>query len=436
MHFDFPLIESILFITFQCISFAIAMRILEDVKYDKRDLYNLVFLFILPSVALFFIFKFFAIIYFLFYFVYLFRYRNFIHSLINACLCIVIGILSDHITSLILMAIFHRSVFHTPYFFLYFIIFLTFMIALSFLFRLGIQRLKRINLLYDKVFISILLVFLACTVIAFYTLIFNDQLTQLVQYKKFVMFFVLYALFSVMMITILSRYLRNAYALKQKAQENEHYFNYTQTLEQVNQEMRKFKHDYINILSTLSSYISNKDIEGLEKYFSEQIVPLKASLDHQLLQLNGLEKCHIIPLKGLVTSKIIDTQNAGIPLSIEVSDDIYDEDVNMDIIKLSRAVGIIWDNAIEASKEIDNPKINAGIIKHDKSILFIVANKCRDDIPSIHELYQPGFSTKGDNRGIGLLNLKEISSMFPNMFLDTSIQNGLFIQKIEIVTSH
>lgn len=436
MHFDFPLVTSILFITFQCISFAIAMRILEDVKYDKRDLYNLVFLFILPSIGLFFIFKFFAIIYFLFYFIYLFRYRNFIHSLINACLCIVIGILADHITSLILMSLFYRPVFNTPYFFLYFIIFLMLMILLSYLFRIGIKRLKRINLLYDKVFLSILLIFLGCTVIAFYTLILNDQLTQIVEYKKFVLFFVAYALFSVLIITIISRYLRNVYALKQKAQENENYFNYTQTLEQVNQEMRKFKHDYINILSTLSSYISNKDIEGLEKYFSEQIVPLKASLDHQLLQLNGLEKCHIIPLKGLVTSKIIDTQNAGIPLSIEVSDDIYDEDVKIDIIKLSRAVGIIWDNAIEASKGIDDPKINAGIIKNDNSILFIVANKCNDNIPSIHELYQPGFSTKGDNRGIGLLNLKEISSMFPNMFLDTSIQNGLFIQKIEIVTSH
>ncbi|UTG99736.1 GHKL domain-containing protein [Macrococcoides canis] len=310
------------------------------------------------------------------------------------------------------------------------------MILLSYLFRIGIKRLKRINLLYDKVFLSILLIFLGCTVIAFYTLILNDQLTQIVEYKKFVLFFVAYALFSVLIITIISRYLRNAYALKQKAQENEHYFNYTQTLEQVNQEMRKFKHDYINILSTLSSYINNKDMDGLAVYFSEQIVPLKTSLNHELIQLNGLEKCHIIPLKGLVTTKIIDTQNAGIPLSIEVSDDIYDEDVKIDIIKLSRAVGIIWDNAIEASKDIDDPKINAGIIKNDNSILFIVANKCNDNIPSIHELYQPGFSTKGDNRGIGLLNLKEISSMFPNMFLDTSIQNGLFIQKIEIVTSH
>ncbi|WP_165980975.1 GHKL domain-containing protein [Macrococcoides canis] len=295
---------------------------------------------------------------------------------------------------------------------------------------------KRINLLYDKVFLSILLIFLGCTVIAFYTLILNDQLTQIVEYKKFVLFFVAYALFSVLIITIISRYLRNVYALKQKAQENEHYFNYTQTLEQVNQEMRKFKHDYINILSTLSSYINNKDMDGLAVYFSEQIVPLKTSLNHELIQLNGLEKCHIIPLKGLVTTKIIDTQNAGIPLSIEVSDDIYDEDVKIDIIKLSRAVGIIWDNAIEASKDIDDPKINAGIIKNDNSTLFIVANKCNDNIPSIHELYQPGFSMKGDNRGIGLLNLKEISSMFPNMFLDTSIQNGLFIQKIEIVTSH
>lgn len=199
--------------------------------------------------------------------------------------------------------------------------------------------------------------------------------------------------------------------------------------------MRKFKHDYINILSTLVAYINHKDMDGLETYFNEQIVPLKASLDHQLIQLNGLEKCHIIPLKGLVTTKIIDTQNAGIPLTIEVSDDIYDEDINIDIIKLSRAVGIIWDNAIEASKDIDDPRINAGIIKNDNSILFIVANKCDDDIPSIHELYEPGFSTKGDNQRHRFIKLERNIIVIFKYVLDTSIHNGLFIQKIEIVIS-
>lgn len=60
-------------------------------------------------------------------------------------------------------------------------------------------------------------------------------------------------------------------------------------------------------------------------------------------------------------------------------------------------------------------------------------NKCKEDMPRIHELFQERFSTKGENRGLGLSTLKEITDSTENVLLDTTIENGYFIQKVEII---
>ena len=42
---------------------------------------------------------------------------------------------------------------------------------------------------------------------------------------------------------------------KRNVKEIEAYYEYTLRIESINNEMRKFRHDYVNILHTLSDYI-------------------------------------------------------------------------------------------------------------------------------------------------------------------------------------
>ncbi|MDT3982591.1 ATP-binding protein, partial [Staphylococcus ureilyticus] len=49
---------------------------------------------------------------------------------------------------------------------------------------------------------------------------------------------------------------------KRNIKEIENYYKYTLQIEKINNEMRKFRHDYVNILSTLSDYIRENDMEG------------------------------------------------------------------------------------------------------------------------------------------------------------------------------
>ena len=57
----------------------------------------------------------------------------------------------------------------------------------------------------------------------------------------------------------------------------------------------------------------------------------------------------------MLTTKIIQSQEQNINISVEVTEQI--DHINMNIVELSRCIGIIMDNAIEASEFVDAPTI-------------------------------------------------------------------------------
>ena len=176
-------------------------------------------------------------------------------------------------------------------------------------------------------------------------------------------------------------------------------------------------------------------MNGLRKYFRSEILPMQDSMQMNAIKINGLENLHIREIKGLLTTKILQAQEKSIRISIEVPDPI--EKIEMSTINLSRIIGIILDNAIEASEKIeDDPLIRIAFIKNeDDSVMFIVMNKCEPNMPKVHTLFQENFSTKGKNRGLGLSTLKELTDSTTNVLLDTTIDNNYFIQKVEILNS-
>ncbi|PTI50222.1 accessory regulator AgrC [Staphylococcus warneri] len=249
--------------------------------------------------------------------------------------------------------------------------------------------------------------------------------------RLYAIIFVGLIIFLSIIVFILSMFTLREMRYKRNLQEIETYYEYTLKIESINNEMRKFRHDYVNILSTMSEFIREDDMPGLRQYFNEQIVPMKDNLETRSLKLNGIEKLKVREIKGLITTKILQAQEKEIAISIEVPDVI--ERIDMNTIELSRIIGITLDNAIEASESLEDALIRIAFFKEDESVTLIIMNKCKDSIPRVHELFEEGFSTKGDNRGLGLSTLKEITDNNDNVLLDTVIENGFFVQKIEII---
>ena len=102
----------------------------------------------------------------------------------------------------------------------------------------------------------------------------------------------------------------------------------------------------------------------------------------------------------------------------------------MDIVDLCRLLGILVDNAIEEVEQMVKGNVQIAFIKNSVSKSIIVKNTCKEEISNINLLFKKGYSSKGENRGLGLSIVKEIVDKNRRLTLNTSFSNGCLIQEL------
>ena len=207
---------------------------------------------------------------------------------------------------------------------------------------------------------------------------------------------------------------------------------YILALEKNNNEIRKFKHDFNNIILGLDGYINNDDFdkEKLKKYFNSTIMNFNNNIELNDIVIAKLNSIKVSSLKSLITNKVLVAQNNTIDVDINIEGEITD--FYTDEMQLSRILGILLDNAIEAALEVtDNKKIEMNIIQIDKTTDIQISNTFNNIGTPIADFNKEGFSTKGTNRGLGLSSAHEIANKL-NMLLNTEIDGNTFIQILTI----
>lgn len=205
---------------------------------------------------------------------------------------------------------------------------------------------------------------------------------------------------------------------------------YMSNLEKNYKEIRKFKHDYQNILFTLSAFLENKEYEKLESYYYEQIQPTSDHLDEASMQLSELSQLENLEMKSLLYTKLSVVNAKGFEIKLEIKEKIKID--SKYILSIVRGMGILLDNAIEALEDLGSGALSVAIIKDEEAVIIVVQNNCLRSLPPLFQLEQEGFSTKGENRGLGLTNLKEIFQDLPIM-LETENLGERFTQRIIIL---
>ena len=238
---------------------------------------------------------------------------------------------------------------------------------------------------------------------------------------------------SFLICNIIMSYFHNQYSIKQSELINnkmymERLYEYTSNIENLYDNLRTFKHDYKNILLTLNYYIENKDIDSLEKYYKENILDtglLVDTKDHKV-KLKNLKS---IPIKSLVLANIAKAESKNINIDIEILEPIIH--FNIKDVDLSRLLGIYIDNAIEECEFTEEKKLSIAFILRGLSTVIVIQNSCRDNIP-LFKINEKGFSTKGENRGLGLYNAKKIVDKYENCLVNTNIENNVFTLELWI----
>ena len=215
---------------------------------------------------------------------------------------------------------------------------------------------------------------------------------------------------------------------KQKAMQDLQ--DYTRNLEAMYNGLRSFKHDYVNILLSLSGYIEDGDMDRLKDFFESKIFPTKNLITGGDYKLNQLSNIGVLEIKSLLSAKMIYAHESGIDITIDIPDKV--ESFLIDTVDLARILGIFLDNAIEAALETEQPQIGLNIIQDKAGVSIIISNSFRDNGVMLHNLKRKGFSTKAGHQGIGLWNAQKIISSYDNVLLETTMKCSYFIQHIEL----
>ena len=207
--------------------------------------------------------------------------------------------------------------------------------------------------------------------------------------------------------------------------------SYNNTLRILHDNVRGFKHDFDNIVTTIGGYIKTNDMEGLKVYYDQ--------LEDDCQRVNNLyllnpEVVNNDGIYNLLTKKYYEAESKDIKVNITFLLDL--STLNMKIYEFVRILGILLDNAIEAASECDNKIINLTFRNDFKNSvqLIIIENTYKDKNLNMNKIFEKGVSGKENHTGLGLWEVKKLVKKNSNVNLVPKAENGLFTQRLEIYT--
>lgn len=291
---------------FQGFLLFIIAKIVSNIKYKTRD-YLIVLAIIIPSALLYYFFGSISILYLLISCGIFFYYKIKFYSIITVLGSAILMFLSNFIVFFLI--IFIENTLDNQYLILmiYLTLFSLISIILAYTFKIVFKKFKQSYLSINKTYLIIITIVL---VSSFIILLIYSQTPRInnASLKIYGLIFIGIIIFFITLIIIISRYTLRELRYRRNMEEIETYYEYTLQIESINNEMRKFRHDYVNILTTMSEYIRENDMDGLKTYFNDNIVPMKDNLQMNSIKINGTDNLKVRAIKGLITTKILQAQ--------------------------------------------------------------------------------------------------------------------------------
>jgi two-component system sensor histidine kinase AgrC len=256
---------------------------------------------------------------------------------------------------------------------------------------------------------------------------------------------VLFLITSVVMFVILIRYILKESSLRTEKLLVEGSKKYMLDLEESYKTLRTIRHDYVNILTSFKLYIDNEDMSGLTKYYYDELSEINKGLLNQNLLVDNLQNLKIDEIKSILIYKCSLAAQHKIEPVIEVKEPI--ENLGISTAIVCQMLGILLDNAIEGAAEteitkakdmkveiteIDPKVLQIAIVNNPNSTVFIIKNIWQSKEVSIDKLFELGFSTKGQDRGMGLYTLRKYTEKLKGLYLETEVTDKYFTQTLTV----
>lgn len=242
--------------------------------------------------------------------------------------------------------------------------------------------------------------------------------------------FLTFFIITMVILFLTIRNLHNNHKLQNEQQKRIDMEEYMRKLEDSYQEMRIFKHDYINLLSTMQILLDENETDKLKELFHARILPSSKKLTGRDTIIGRLSNIKLIELKGLLYSKIISAMNRDINITLEILEEI--DDISMEMLDLVNVIGAFMDNAIEAANETEEKKLVVIVVDNEVSVTIIISNSTPDMEIDLDEIYNRDVTYKKNHNGLGLYSVIKILDKYNNTIHSTTYKNNIFTQTLEI----
>lgn len=245
---------------------------------------------------------------------------------------------------------------------------------------------------------------------------------------------VFYLLFFMGIIKKLDTYLKEKLQEKLNQEQDLRYREmerYSLHIEELYKEVRSFRHDYTNLLTSLRLGIEEEDMEQIKEVYDSVLKDSSQKLQDNKYDLGRLVNIRDRALKSLLAGKFLKARDKKIVFNVEVPEEIQVE--GMSLLDFLTIVSILCDNAIEASAEASQPRVSIAFIKNGAQETFIIENSIKEEGIDVSEIFSFGVSSKGEDRGVGLYTVMKIVESHPNASLNTTCQDQVFRQVLTMI---
>lgn len=218
---------------------------------------------------------------------------------------------------------------------------------------------------------------------------------------------------------------------KIKQTEIEGLLKYTEKLEKEERKLRKFKHDYQNMLLSLKELADFEDrnefkqgVMNLEEYFNVRFA------SNEIWEFNDFDNLKNPYVKSIFISKVQDMRNMKI--TAEFSCPKIIKDIDIPVFDLVRVLGITLDNAVEAVSGNSDGRIAMNIMKVRGAVKFVISNTVTGPHKPVGKLIQEGYTTKSRHHGLGLGNIRDIRKENGNLFVSYKYEEDMFVATITV----
>jgi len=150
--------------------------------------------------------------------------------------------------------------------------------------------------------------------------------------------------------------------LQIQKQKDEEFRKYMEVANQNYNSIKKFKHDYKNILIGFEIFVERSKDQDFKDYFKKVVGYSDKVLTFNQDVMGILNNIKSKPIKSILLTKINLAKSKGIEFHCEIDERINDTVV--DEIDLSRILSILLDNAIESSMDQVKKIISFAIVKY------------------------------------------------------------------------